>query len=167
MNILLIGGGGREHCIALSLSKSSEINELHCIPGNAGIEKIAKCHSCDVSNQQEVLKFCQNNKIDIVFIGPEIPLVEGLADCLNRNGFFTFGPNQKAAQLEGSKSFTKDILTMESNISSGIWSIQKKTDSSKEFKIPLQGVYDDNLPNTEIKESWIKHRKITDENSGL
>ena len=65
------------------------------------------------------------------------------------------------------KSFTKDILTMESNISSGIWSIQKKTDSSKEFKIPLQGVYDDNLPNTEIKESWIKHRKITDENSGL
>ena len=109
MNILLIGGGGREHCIALSLSKSSEINELHCIPGNAGIEKIAKCHSCDVSNQQEVLKFCQNNKIDIVFIGPEIPLVEGLADCLNRNGFFTFGPNQKAAQLEGSKSFTKDI----------------------------------------------------------
>ena len=109
MNILLIGGGGREHSIAEALSKSSKINELHCIPGNAGIEKIASCHNYDISNQKEILNFCENNNIDIVFIGPEIPLVEGLADYLNRNSFFTFGPNQKAAQLEGSKSFTKDI----------------------------------------------------------
>jgi len=109
MNILLIGGGGREHSIAEALSKSSKINELHCIPGNAGIEKIASCHNYDISNQQEILNFCENNNIDIVFIGPEIPLVEGLADYLNRNSFFTFGPNQKAAKLEGSKSFTKDI----------------------------------------------------------
>ena len=109
MNILLIGGGGREHSIAKALLKSNKINELHCIPGNAGIEKIARCHNYDISNQQEILKFCENNNIDIIFIGPEIPLVEGLADYLNRNNFFTFGPNQKAAQLEGSKSFTKDI----------------------------------------------------------
>ena len=109
MNILLIGGGGREHSIAEALSKSSKINELHCIPGNAGIEKIASCHSYDTSNQKEILNFCENNNIDIVFIGPEIPLVEGLADYLNRNSFFTFGPNQKAAKLEGSKSFTKDM----------------------------------------------------------
>ena len=109
MNILLIGGGGREHSIAEALSKSSKINELHCIPGNAGIEKIASCYNYDISNQQEILNFCENNNIDIVFIGPEIPLVEGLADYLNRNSFFTFGPNQKAAKLEGSKSFTKDI----------------------------------------------------------
>ena len=109
MNILLIGGGGREHSIAEALSKSSKINELHCIPGNAGIEKIASCHNYDISNQQEILNFCENNNIDIVFIGPEIPLVEGLADYLNRNSFFTFGPNQKASKLEGSKSFTKDI----------------------------------------------------------
>ena len=109
MNILLIGGGGREHSIAEALSKSSKINELHCIPGNAGIEKIASCHNYDISNQQEILNFCENNNIDIVFIGPEIPLVEGLADYLNRNSFFTFGPNQKAAKLEVSKSFTKDM----------------------------------------------------------
>ena len=109
MNILLIGGGGREHSIAEALSKSSKINKLHCIPGNAGIEKIASCHNYDISNQQEILNFCENNNIDIVFIGPEIPLVEGLADYLNRNSFFTFGPNQKAAKLEGSKSFTKDM----------------------------------------------------------
>ena len=109
MNILLIGGGGREHSIAKALSKSSKINKLHCIPGNAGIEKIASCHNYDISNQQEILNFCENNNIDIVFIGPEIPLVEGLADYLNRNSFFTFGPNQKAAKLEGSKSFTKDM----------------------------------------------------------
>ena len=109
MNILLIGGGGREHSIAEALSKSSKINELHCIPGNAGIEKIASCHNYDISNQQEILNFCENNNIDIVFIGPEIPLVEGLADYLNRNSFFTFGPNQKAAKLEGSKSFTKNM----------------------------------------------------------
>ena len=109
MNILLIGGGGRDHSIAEALSKSSKINKLHCIPGNAGIEKIASCHNYDISNQQEILNFCENNNIDIVFIGPEIPLVEGLADYLNRNSFFTFGPNQKAAKLEGSKSFTKDM----------------------------------------------------------
>ena len=83
MNILLIGGGGREHSIAEALSKSSKINELHCIPGNAGIEKIASCHNYDISNQQEILNFCESNNIDIVFIGPEIPLVEGLADYLN------------------------------------------------------------------------------------
>ena len=109
MNILLIGGGGREHSIAEALLKSSKINELHCIPGNAGIEKIARCHNYDISNQKEILDFCKNNNIDIIFIGPEIPLVEGLADYLNKNNFFAFGPNKKAAKLEGSKSFTKDI----------------------------------------------------------
>ena len=120
MNILLIGGGGREHSVAKSLSKSSKITELHCIPGNAGIEKIAKCHNYDISNQQEILDFCKNNNIDIVFVGPEIPLVEGLANYLNSNGFFTFGPNQKAAQLEGSKSFTKNICK-EYNIPTAIY----------------------------------------------
>ena len=109
MNILLIGGGGREHSIAEALSKSSKINELHCIPGNAGIEKIASCHNYDISNQQEILNFCENNNIDIVFIGPEIPLVEGLADYLNRNSFFTFGPNIPTAKYE-TFSNAKDAL---------------------------------------------------------
>ena len=109
MNILLIGGGGREHCIAVSLAKSPRINNLHCIPGNAGIEKMAKCHNYDISNKKAILDFCIKQKIDMIFIGPEVPLVDGLADYLNSNNFFTFGPSKKASQLEGSKSFTKKI----------------------------------------------------------
>ena len=109
MNILLIGGGGREHCIAVSLAKSPRISNLHCIPGNAGIEKIAKCHNYDISNKRAILNFCIEQKIDMIFIGSEVPLVDGLADYLNSNNFFTFGPSKKASQLEGSKSFTKKI----------------------------------------------------------
>ena len=109
MNILLIGGGGREHCIAVSLAKSPRISNLHCIPGNAGIEKIAKCHNYDISNKRAILNFCIEQKIDMIFIGSEVPLVDGLADYLNSNNFFTFRPSKKASQLEGSKSFTKKI----------------------------------------------------------
>ena len=90
MNILLIGSGGREHAIAKSLAESPILSNLFCIPGNAGIEEIALCEDIDISNQEDILNFCTNNNIDIVFIGPEIPLVEGLADYLNKNNIFAF-----------------------------------------------------------------------------
>ena len=109
MNILLIGSGGREHAIAKSLAESPILSNLFCIPGNAGIEEIALCEDIDTSNQEDILNFCTSNNIDIVFIGPEIPLVEGLADYLTENNIFAFGPNKEASKLEGSKSFTKDL----------------------------------------------------------
>ena len=109
MNILLIGSGGREHSIAKSLSKSKKLKNLYCIPGNAGIEEVATCYDKDTSNKKEILEFCIKNEVELVFIGPEIPLVEGLADYLNQNNIFAFGPSKIASQLEGSKSYTKDL----------------------------------------------------------
>ena len=91
MNILLIGSGGREHTIAKSLSKSKKLKNLYCIPGNAGIEEVATCYNKDTSNKKEILEFCIKNEVELVFIGPEIPLVEGLADYLNQNNIFAFG----------------------------------------------------------------------------
>ncbi len=109
MNILLIGSGGREHTIAKSLSKSKKLKNLYCIPGNAGIEEVAACYNKDISNKKEILEFCIKNEVELVFIGPEIPLVEGLADYLNKNDILAFGPSKSASQLEGSKSYTKDL----------------------------------------------------------
>ena len=109
MNILLIGGGGREHSIATALAKSSLLNKLYCSPGNAGIGDIAESVILNISGKQEVLDFCLSNKIGIVFVGPEVPLVEGLVDFLENEGIFAFGPSKIASQLEGSKSFTKEI----------------------------------------------------------
>ena len=109
MYILLIGSGGREHAIAKSLAESPILSNLFCIPGNAGIEEIALCEDIDTSNQEDILNFCTNNNIEIVFIGPETPLVEGLADYLTENNIFAFGPNKEASKLEGSKSFTKNL----------------------------------------------------------
>jgi len=109
MNILLIGSGGREHTIAKALSASKKLDKLYCIPGNAGIEELAICYNKDTSDKKEILEFCIKNQIELVFIGPEIPLVEGLADYLNENKVFAFGPSKIASQLEGSKSYTKDL----------------------------------------------------------
>ena len=101
MNILLIGGGGREHSIAEALSKSSKIKELHCIPGNAGTQKIAINIKKDISNFRDIYQIVKKNKIDIVIIGPEQPLVDGLVDYLNKKKIRVFGPNKFASQLEG------------------------------------------------------------------
>jgi phosphoribosylamine--glycine ligase len=107
MKILVIGGGGREHALAWRLTQSPQVRAVFCAPGNAGIGQ-------DVTNvpletQADIVAFCRKEPIDLVVIGPEAPLVEGLADTLEHNGIAVFGPSAKAAQLEGSKGFTKDI----------------------------------------------------------
>jgi phosphoribosylamine---glycine ligase len=110
MNVLLIGSGGREHAIALKISQSRELNKLYCSPGNPGTENIATNVSMSINDNQSVLNFCNNNKIDLVVIGPEQPLVDGLADYLRNSRIKVFGPSAKAAQIESSKIFAKKIM---------------------------------------------------------
>lgn len=110
MNVAIIGSGGREHAIALKIKESKKINSLYCIPGNPGTESIASNHFINLSDQNAIIKFCYDNKINFIVIGPEQPLVDGLADQLRNEGFVVFGPSSKAAQIESSKSFAKKIM---------------------------------------------------------
>jgi phosphoribosylamine--glycine ligase len=109
MNVLLIGSGGREHSLAWALSSSPLLTRLYCAPGNGGIEQVADCVDLDAADHQAVIKFCKKENIDFVVVGPEAPLVAGLSDDLRAEGFKVFGPSKTAAQLEGSKKFTKEL----------------------------------------------------------
>ena len=109
MNVLLIGGGGREHALAWKLGQSPLLDRLYCAPGNAGIEHVAECVGLDVADHAAVIRFCKKNAIGLVVIGPEAPLVAGLSDDLEASGIKVFGPSREAARLEGSKGFTKDL----------------------------------------------------------
>ncbi len=109
MNVLLIGSGGREHALSYALSKSAKLDKLYCAPGNPGIAEFAKCVALDSANAAEVIAFCDKKDIGLVVVGPEGPLVAGLTDALAAAGIRQFGPSSRAAQLEGSKGFTKDL----------------------------------------------------------
>ena len=109
MNILLLGSGGREHALAWKLAQSPSLTKLYAAPGNPGISEEAECVALDVSDHTAVIDFCELNAIGLVVIGPEAPLVDGLADSLRKHHIPTFGPDKDAAQLEGSKGFTKDL----------------------------------------------------------
>ncbi len=109
MNILIIGSGGREHALAWAIRKSPLCEMLFAAPGNAGIAQVATCVGLDVRDHEAVIAFCKTNRIGFVVIGPEAPLVAGLADDLTQARIKHFGPSAAAAQLEGSKGFTKDL----------------------------------------------------------
>ena len=109
MNILVVGGGGREHAIAQSLSKSPLIKKLIASPGNPGIKNFAECYPIAADDIEGQCKLAKDKEIDLVFIGPEIPLVLGLKDKLSEIGIDAFGPSAKAAQLEGSKTFSRNF----------------------------------------------------------
>jgi phosphoribosylamine--glycine ligase len=109
MNVLLIGSGGREHALALALSKSPLLGTLFAAPGNPGIGQIAENVAVDVADHKAVIDFCRLMKVEFVVVGPEAPLVAGLVDDLAAAGIPAFGPGKAAAQLEGSKGFTKDL----------------------------------------------------------
>ena len=109
MNILLLGGGGREHALAWKLAQSPRLTTLYAAPGNPGIADHATLVDLDATDHRAVLDFCVRHSIGLAVIGPEAPLVDGLADNLRTIGVPVFGPNKKAAQLEGSKGFTKDL----------------------------------------------------------
>ena len=109
MNVLLIGSGGREHALAWKLAASPMLTKLYAAPGNPGIAQEAELVALDVADHAAVAAFCQEKKIDLVVVGPEAPLVAGIADDLSAAGVKAFGPSKAAAQLEGSKGFTKDL----------------------------------------------------------
>ena len=109
MKVAVIGSGGREHAICLSLKKSQKVKKIYCIPGNAGTHQIAENVEIEISNFSKIKDFILNNSIDLVIIGPEKPLVDGIVDYLEKFGVKVFGPNKIASQLEGSKIFTKKL----------------------------------------------------------
>src|SRR3978361_65438 len=109
MNILLLGSGGREHALAWKLAASPLVTKLWCAPGNAGIAREAECVALDIADHAAVIDFCRANAVDFVVVGPETPLVAGIVDDLADAGIKAFGPGRTAAQLEGSKGFTKDL----------------------------------------------------------
>ncbi|MHA7774260.1 phosphoribosylamine--glycine ligase [Roseibium sp. M-1] len=115
MKLLLIGSGGREHALAWALAKSPRLTKLYAAPGNAGIAGVAELTDLDVNDHQAVIGFCRAKEIDFVVVGPEAPLVAGLVNDLDAAGIKAFGPSKAAAQLEGSKAFTKGVCD-EANI---------------------------------------------------
>ena len=110
MKILLVGSGGREHALALGLEADSACTELHVAPGNPGIEDLATLHPINLNDNAAIAALAQSLKVDLVVIGPEVPLVNGVADAIRAIGIPVFGPSKAAAQLEGSKDFAKGVM---------------------------------------------------------
>lgn len=110
MKVLIIGNGGREHAIAWKIAQSPKLKKLYVAPGNAGTEEIALNVDISANDQEAIVKFCKREAIDLVVVGPELPLVEGLVDRLASEGIRAFGPSKYGAQLEGSKAFSKQMM---------------------------------------------------------
>lgn len=135
-----MGGGGREHALAWKLAQSPSLRKLFAAPGNPGIAEQAACVTLDAQDHAAVAAFCKQENIDLVVIGPEAPLVDGLADSLRADDIAVFGPSEKAAQLEGSKAFTK-ALCDRANIPTARYvrcsSEESALEALEQFKLPL------------------------------
>ena len=110
MKVLLVGAGGREHALAWKLAQSPLLTELHAAPGNPGIAALGQCHPVRAEDAEAILALAHALHVDLVVVGPEVPLVAGLADLLRHNGIAVFGPGRAAAAIEGSKSFAKEVM---------------------------------------------------------
>ena len=132
MNLAVIGSGGREHAICYKLKQSSKLKKLICIPGNAGTQKIAENIKEDISNFDALYQIIKKQNIDIVLVGPEQPLVEGLTDYLKEKKVRVFGPDKFAAQLEGSKAFMKN-LCKKNNIPTANFGVFDNFDDASSF----------------------------------
>jgi phosphoribosylamine--glycine ligase len=140
MKVLVIGSGAREHAIVWKLSQSPQISKLFCAPGNAGIADLAECVDIKAEDIEGILKFALENKIDLTVVGPEVALVKGIVDLFEQNGLRIFGPNKKAAQLEGSKIFAKDFMNKH-NIPTARYktynNFKKAIAELKDFDLPM------------------------------
>ena len=134
MKVGIIGSGGREHAICENLIKSEKISEIYCFPGNAGTEDIATNINLDIDNFESLKNFILENNIDLVVVGPEKPLVNGLVDYLEKFNIKVFGPNKIASQLEGSKIFTKEICKKYNIPTAKFGVFQNKDDAIKFLK---------------------------------
>ena len=132
MKVGIIGSGGREHAICDSLNKSDNVNKIYCFPGNAGTSQIAENIDINLDNFEKIKNFILEKKIDLVIVGPEKPLVDGLVDFLQKFEIKVFGPNKTASQLEGSKIFTKKIC-QKFNIPTAQFGIFNKKDDDFKF----------------------------------
>jgi phosphoribosylamine---glycine ligase len=110
VRVLVVGSGGREHALAWKLAQSPGVTELHAAPGNPGIARLAECHPIRADDAEGLLGLSRSLAVELVVVGPEVPLVLGLADALRRFGFLVFGPSAAAARIEGSKAFAKDVM---------------------------------------------------------
>ena len=140
MKVGIIGSGGREHAICHALTKSKKVNKLYCFPGNAGTEKIAENVEINLQNFNEVKNFIVKEDINLIIVGPEQPLVDGIVDFLEKNNIKVFGPNKIASQLEGSKIFTKNLCE-KYNIPTAGFGVFENIEDSQSFidrsKFPL------------------------------
>lgn len=141
MKVLIVGGGGREHAIAMSMRKSSRVDALYCVPGNAGIAQIAECDpSIGVMEFDRVIAYAREKAVDLVFVAPDDPLVGGLVDALETEGFRVFGPRKNAAVLEGSKAFSKELMK-KYNIPTAAYEIFEDSDKALQYletaKLPI------------------------------
>jgi len=132
MNIAVIGSGGREHALCFKLKESKLVNQIICIPGNAGTSKIAKNIDAKISDFENLYKIFIENKVELILVGPEQPLVDGIVDFFDEKKIKIFGPNKIASQLEGSKSFMKNMCK-ENNIPTANFGIFKNINEVKEF----------------------------------
>ncbi len=134
MKILLIGGGGREHALAWKLAQSNQVEKLYAAPGNPGIAKIAKCEcvALDVEDLEGVANYAEELGVDLTVVGPEAPLVAGLADVFKRRVLPVFGPSKAAAQLEGSKAFSKELMA-KYNVPTAFFKICEDIETAKAY----------------------------------
>tara|TARA_R110001599_G_scaffold107870_3_gene270736 strand:+ start:1529 stop:2809 length:1281 start_codon:yes stop_codon:yes gene_type:complete len=140
MNILLIGSGGREHALAWKLAQSPSLEKFYATPGNPGIAQHAEPVTLDIADHDAVVRFCQSKRIDLVVVGPEAPLVDGLGNSLRAADIAVFGPDKAAAQLEGSKGFTKDLCSRANIPTAGYVRTTSAADALKAldgFSIPV------------------------------
>ena len=132
MKVGIIGSGGREHALCFEIKKSSKVEQIYCIPGNAGTNDVAVNVNIDINNFNLIKDFINNNKIDLVIVGPEQPLVNGIVDFLTENNIKVFGPNKLSSRLEGSKIFTKNICK-KYNIPTSEFGIFQSIDEAVKF----------------------------------
>ena len=132
MNVLVVGGGGREHALCWSLAASPLVDTLYCAPGNAGIAQDATCVPIGVDDTAGLIAFCKEKKVGFVVVGPDAPIVAGLVDHLEAAGIAAFGPSAKAAVLEGSKGFTKDLCARH-NIPTAAFQRVSSLDAAKKY----------------------------------
>src|SRR5580698_4310471 len=140
MKVLVIGGGGREHAVVWSLSKSAHVTEVVCAPGNGGIAQIARCVSVDVNSLESMISVVEEERPTLTVVGPEVPLSLGLVDALEKRKMRVFGPTQAAARLESSKAFAKAFMQRH-NIPTAAYAVCTNIDQVREqllaFSLPV------------------------------